>query len=123
MDEASTSTLCESCEGYQETVTKLRERIIQIREHQQQNDRRHEEQITALEGRLREERSRCDQLEQELQNARAAMVAPEQEQEESNNDKGKGPAVVETLNVIATGMYKLNLNCRIKFQKNFNQAK
>lgn len=51
------------------------------------------------------------------------MVAQEQEREESNNAKGKRPAVVETLNVIATGMYEFNLNCRIKFQKNFNQAK
>ena len=104
-------------------MTRLREKIIQIREQKQQNERRHEEQITALEGRLREERSRCDQLERELKNARAAMVAQEQEREESNNDKGKRPAVVETLNVIATGMYEFNLNYRIKFQKNFNEAK
>ena len=42
---------------------------------------------------------------------------------ESNKDKGKGPVVVDTLNVIATGMYKFNSNCRIKFQQNFNLAK
>lgn len=76
-----------------------------------------EEQITALEGRLREEKSRCDQLELELEIARAAMVAQQQEQEKSNKDKGKGLAVVETLNVIVTGMHIFNSNFWIKLKE------
>ena len=75
-----------------------------MRERETTQQQKHEQEITVLEGRVKQERERCEKMEEELHLARKTMEAQREEIVKlKNNDKGKGPVVVESLNMIATG--------------------
>ena len=106
VEEGNTSiaTPCQSCENYEDSLQKLKDKVLRMCERETTQQQKHEQEITVLEGRVKQERERCEKMEEELHLARKTMEAQREEIVKlKNNDKGKGPVVVESLNMIATG--------------------